>query len=79
MTSKVPPARPLAYQPLKASDFEPILRPGAMDHTKYGSRQPDGSVKPYTKPVHGCVGKLLDNNSRLTPDVVAKHKKQYQF
>lgn len=57
------PARPLAYQPLKASDFEPILRPGAMDHTKYGSRQPDGSVKPYAKPVHGCVGFLKDKAS----------------
>ena len=30
---------------------QPVLRPGALDHEKHGSRQPDGSVKPYARPV----------------------------
>lgn len=25
-----------------------VLRPNALDHERYGSRQPDGSVKPFT-------------------------------
>lgn len=46
-----PSASAPAWTPLKASDLpQPVLRPGALDHTKYGSRQPDGSVKPYTSP-----------------------------
>ena len=36
------------WTPLKPGDLpKPVLRPGAMDHEKYGSRQADGSVKPY--------------------------------
>lgn len=47
-----PSASAPAWTPLKASDLpQPVLRPGALDHTKYGSRQPDGSVKPYASPV----------------------------
>ena len=42
------------YTPLKPGDLpQPVLRPGALDHERYGSRQPDGSVKPYARPV--CV------------------------
>lgn len=33
------------------------LRPGALDHEKHGS------VKPYAKTVHGCVGFLKDKTS----------------
>lgn len=66
------------YTPLTARDLpRPVLRPGAADHEKHGSRQADGSVKPYIKPTHACVGKLLDNAARLTPEVIAKHKKQH--
>lgn len=40
------------WTPLKPSDLpQPVLRPGALDHEKHGSRQPDGSVKPYARPV----------------------------
>ena len=53
-----------AWTPLKPSDLpQPVLRPGAMDHEKYGSLQPDGSVRPYTKTVYGCVGFLKDTTS----------------
>ena len=39
------------WTPLKPGDLpQPVLRPGALDHTKYGSRQPDGSVRPF-KPI----------------------------
>ena len=42
------PAGAPDWTPLKPSDLpQPVLRPGALDHTKYGSRQADGSVKPY--------------------------------
>ena len=52
------------YIPLKPSDLpQPVLRPGALDHEKYGSRQPDGSVQPYTNTIHGCVGFLKDTTS----------------
>lgn len=51
------------FEPLKSSDFAPVLRPGALDHTKYGSRQPDGSVKPHTGTLLGCVGFLKDKTS----------------
>ena len=44
-------AKPRIFEPLKSSDFAPVLRPGALDHEKHGSRQPDGSVKPYKRPV----------------------------
>lgn len=38
------------WTPLKPSDLpQPVLRPGALDHEKYGSRQPDGSVKPFAR------------------------------
>ncbi len=47
-----PSASPPAWTPLKASDLpQPVLRPGALDHEKHGSRQADGSVKPYARPV----------------------------
>ena len=40
------------YQPLTMRDLpQPVLRPGALDHERHGSRQPDGSVKPYARPV----------------------------
>ena len=59
-----PSARPPEWIPLKASDLpQPVLRPGALDHTKHGSLQPDGSVKPYTNTKHGCVGFLKDTTS----------------
>lgn len=35
-----------------------IARPGGEDHKQYGSLQPDGTVKPYRPPSHGCVGLL---------------------
>lgn len=41
-------AKPRIFEPLKSSDFAPVLRPGALDHEKHGSRQPDGSVKDFT-------------------------------
>lgn len=53
-----------AWTPLKPSDLpKPVLLPGALDHEKYGSLQPDGSVRPYTNTVHGCVGFLKDTTS----------------
>lgn len=59
-----PSASPPAWTPLKASDLpQPVLRPGAIDHEKYGSLQPDGSVRPYTKTVYGCVWFLKDTTS----------------
>lgn len=40
-----------AWTPLKPSDLpQPVLRPGAMAHEKYGNRLPDGSIQPYRKP-----------------------------
>lgn len=39
------------------------IRPGALDHEKYGSRQPDGSGRPYTNTIHGCAGFLKDATS----------------
>lgn len=51
------------FEPLKSSDFAPVLRPGALDHEKYGSRQADGSVKPCTGTLLGCVGFLKDKTS----------------
>lgn len=44
------------YTPLKSSDFAPVLRPGALDHEKHGSLQPDGSVKPFAR-----IGYLSSN------------------
>lgn len=41
-----------------------IARPGSEDHKQYGSLQPDGTVKPYRPPSHGCVGRL---NSSANP------------
>lgn len=39
------------WTPLKPSDLpQPVLRPGALDHERYGSRQADGSVRPF-KPI----------------------------
>lgn len=46
-----PSASAPAWTPLKASDLPaPVLRPGALDHEKYGSLQADGSIHPYRKP-----------------------------
>lgn len=45
------PAGAPDWTPLKPGDLpKPVLRPGALDHEKYGSRLPDGSVQPYRKP-----------------------------
>ena len=42
---------PPTWTPLKPSDLpQPVLRPGALDHEKYGNRLPDGSIQPYRKP-----------------------------
>ena len=51
-TQSKPAAPPTKYEPLTMRDLpQPVLRPGALDHEKHGSRQPDGSVKPYARPV----------------------------
>ena len=42
-------AKTRIFEPLESSDFAPVLRPGALDHEKYGNRQPDGSVKPFAR------------------------------
>lgn len=66
------------WTPLKPSDLpQPVLRPGALDHERYGSRQADGSVKPYRAPIHGCVGYLKETALALTPVNIDKHKKQH--
>lgn len=63
-TQSKPAAPPTKYEPLTMRDLpQPVLRPGAIDHEKYGSLQPDGSVRPYTKTVYGCVGFLKDTTS----------------
>lgn len=36
------------------------IRPGALDHEKLGSRQPDGSVKPFT-------GNVVSATSTIQP------------
>lgn len=36
------------------------VRPGALDHEKHGSRQPDGSVKPLT-------GNVVSATSTIQP------------
>lgn len=40
-----------------------IARPEGENHKRHGSRQADGSVKPYRVPMHGCVGQLEDQRS----------------
>jgi hypothetical protein len=35
-----------------------ISRPGGEANRLCGSLQPDGTVKPYHAPIHGCVGSL---------------------
>lgn len=51
-TQSKPAAPPTKYEPLTMRDLpQPVLRPGALDHEKYGSHQPDGTVKPYARPV----------------------------
>lgn len=50
-TQSKPAAPPTKYEPLTMRDLpQPVLRPGALDHTKYGSLQADGSVRPF-KPI----------------------------
>ena len=56
------PREPIEYIPYVPPQ-DTSRRPGADDHKRYGSRQADGSVKPYAKPVHGCVGFLKDSAS----------------
>lgn len=36
------------------------VRPGALDHEKHGSRQPDGSVQPFT-------GRTVSATSTIQP------------
>lgn len=39
---------PRGYLTVKPWREATVLRPGALDHEKYGSRQSDGSVKPFS-------------------------------
>lgn len=52
------------YQPPQWTNE--IARPGGEDHKRHGSRQADGSIKPYRAPIYGLVGQLKDtsNNAR---------------
>lgn len=51
-------------QPYKPKQWtNEIARPGGEAHKRHGSLQPDGSVKPYRAPIHGCTGELKDKHS----------------
>ena len=52
------------------------IRPGALDHEKLGSRQPDGSVRPYRPPTFGCVGKLASSSQKLDATIIKQHKEK---
>lgn len=65
------------YAPLRPGDLpQPVLRPGALDHEKLGSRQPDGSVRPYRPPTFGCVGKLASSSQKLDATIIKQHKEK---
>lgn len=55
--------------PQQRTDYVPpiwtneIARPGGEANRQLGSLQPDGTVKPYHRPMHGCVGHLKDKTS----------------
>lgn len=79
MNNKVPPARPPANpKPLNTlRDIgEMAYRPGALDHTKIGSKQADGSVRPYRPPTFGCVGKLASSSQKLDATIIKQHKEK---
>ena len=65
------------YAPLRPGDLpQPVLRPGALDHTKIGSKQADGSVRPYRPPTFGCVGKLASSSQKLDATIIKQHKEK---
>lgn len=40
------------------------LRPGARDHERYGSLQPDGSVRPYAPPQYYATSSVAQVRER---------------
>lgn len=63
---EIPPAPALdkyaarGYLIAKPWREETVLRPNALDHEQYGSRQPDGSVKPFNS-------RLLTASTNIRP------------
>lgn len=51
---------PRGYLTVKPRREATVLRPGALDHEKYGDLQADGSVKPFTP-------RLLAASTRINP------------